>query len=131
MDNYKIIRERDVKARTTGRIQKGRKFQPGVTDSSRQFVMENLEEIGDIVEIVACRQGAGLDTVDIVGTKGTLRPEGFSIGYSGEGPRGLCEVIDQLGLTPSDTDRKRMQNTIFEHIDQSTRCCRVLYRRSP
>ena len=56
-------------------------------------------KIGDVVRIKGyCYKGrvANQMGVLIVGTKGTMRLSGLSWGYSGEGPRGLKQILEQI-----------------------------------
>jgi hypothetical protein len=61
-------------------------------------------KIGDVVRIKGyCYKGknANQTAVLIVGTTGTMRLSGLSWGYSGEGVRGLKQILEKLNM-PAD-----------------------------
>jgi hypothetical protein len=65
-------------------------------------------KIGDVVRIKGyCYKGrvANQMGVLIVGTKGTMRLSGLSWGYSGEGVRGLKQILEQIKV-PEDQAAK-------------------------
>lgn len=64
-----------------------------------------LDKIGEIRYIKGYRYMGRYNTtheaVMIKGTKGSIRLGGFCWGYGGEGPRGLVQLLLQLGLPES------------------------------
>ena len=87
-----------------------RESSAGVTDKSKKAAALNLDKIGDVKEIRGYRftstRKMGNDTyttdhecVLVRGTKGTARFQGFLWGYSGEGPRGLVQLLECCGLS--------------------------------
>jgi len=72
----------------------------GVTQKSLEFFREHKDELG-VVICVACGEFKGPEwgwrTV-ITGTKATMILSGLSCGYGGEGPHGLYELLQDLGL---------------------------------
>ncbi|MFA6695048.1 MAG: hypothetical protein WCR85_00325 [Sphaerochaeta sp.] len=122
-DDYFILKQTDAKAQETGPyVRKGRYFS-STSAESQQFIKENIDKIGEVVSIVACEDGR----VDFVGTKGTLRPDGFAIGYMGTGPTKLYNLMEDLGLVEKSTVRN-MKKAVHDPADPFFGCCRFLYR---
>jgi len=72
----------------------------GITEMSVEFVKKNLERLGRPQSVVITKV-ASLDWVtEIVGSRGEIVTDGFSTGYSGEGPTGLRTVLELLGIEP-------------------------------
>lgn len=107
-----IIKEMYSKARTTSkesRIKKGRNY-TGTSFSSQHFVDDYLKDIGEIESVDACGNelttGIEVNDVRIKGSKGILRPIGFSIGYSGTGPTKLIEILSKPGVDTTENLEK-------------------------
>jgi hypothetical protein len=75
----------------------------GVTQFSLDRLDLPLSKIGRPIEVKGYTYWGRYDTdhaaVMVKGTRGTARFEGFSWGYSGEGPHGLRTLLMRLGLT--------------------------------
>lgn len=119
---YNLIVESETKATKsgpTGYIKKGHRFKPKITISSLQFVEENIDKIGRPLAVTACECN-----IRIIGTKGTLVPEGFCTGYHGEGPSGLTDII--LNKLKWD-DKEKVIGEITHKITEEEYGCKVLY----
>src|ERR1044072_5105023 len=64
----------------------------GVTRKSLQAVKNNLNKVGYHYSIIGYRYN-GTEYVMVKGEKGTARFAGFCWGYSGEGVRGLAQLL--------------------------------------
>ncbi len=117
--NYKLMVESETKATTSGYVKKDRRFKSGITRSSLQFVEENIDKIGRPLVVTACECN-----IRIIGTKGTLVPEGFCTGYYGEGPAGLTDTV--LNKLKWD-DKEKVIGDITHKITEKEYGCKVLY----
>jgi len=127
MAGHDIIFEHETRAKRTGIVaDRGQRFAGRGPAESEQFIRENLDRIGEVIEIVACSDGK----VDIVGTKGTLRPEGFRAETSRPVPRRLIQVLDDLGLV-NDDNMDQVIDGLRNLVACDVKCCHVLYRKQP
>ena len=70
----------------------------GVTKISIDFVRANHQKIGEIIA-VKITQNKELDLKTyVIGTRGTIVTDGFTVGYGGEGPTGLQTVLRALEI---------------------------------
>ena len=73
----------------------------GCTRISLERVEKHLAKIGQVVEIQGKRWSGKYrhqEGVLVKGVNGTCRFTGFNHGYSGEGPRGLVQLLVRLGI---------------------------------
>jgi len=81
---------------------KGQIFDPrmphGVTQMSLAFVRQNLEVIAPVSMIQFRRMEEEGARTYIYGRYGCLVTDGFEVGYGGEGPRGLQDILHEVGF---------------------------------
>lgn len=81
----------------------------GITNNSLRKAHNNLHKLGTVTEIRGYRftstGKAGYpiqhEAVLLKGPHGSMRFEGFLWGYTGEGPRGLVQLLKACGFTQS------------------------------
>lgn len=75
----------------------------GITRNSLQIYANYKSRLGSVLTIDISRHSNGWDT-RIIGTDATMYLNGLSFGYSGEGTRGLLQLIDwcNLDCTPEE-----------------------------
>ena len=107
------IKEIDSIARTSSKesnIRKGKRFDL-TTWSSKHFVDDYIKDIGTVERVDLCGGGVGINgSVVIIGSNGTLRPQGFGIGYSGTGARGLVDTLSKIEID----SKENLEKVIFD-----------------
>lgn len=73
------------------------RYNGGTTRRAIKYSLKHIPRLGDIKEVRATRVG-WREYITFIGSLGSVRILGFSWGYSGEGPRGLCEVLTKIGV---------------------------------
>lgn len=74
----------------------------GDTRRSLQHIKNYKDKLGAIREVQIHYNDWGTEFSYFIGTDATLLTTGFSIGYDGEGPRGLIEALEEVNvLDPS------------------------------
>lgn len=76
-------------------------FQVNESTSGCLRRLHRVDEIGEVKFVrgyLRLNHGIKVNSVMVHGTEGTVRFDGFSWGYGGEGPRGLQELFNKLNI---------------------------------
>lgn len=69
----------------------------GITESSKQFFIKHRNQLGTISHVSVLHMRDETRTT-VIGSENSIELWGLNIGYSGEGPRGLSWLLEQLGI---------------------------------
>jgi len=72
----------------------------GITKESFDLVNEKINEIGNLITIRILWDGKGECDTIFFGTEGRIKCTGFAVGYLGQGPKVLVDILQKVTNIP-------------------------------